>query len=193
MTLTATPLTQIFVLFILSIILTACGGGRERDIDDGGLDDSCRRHEQCEEDELCSDSRCQPAYGTTYRIGITNVSLSRTNSPSGDAWDDDGTAPDPYICFTIGDGEDAVEECTDVDEDTYSPVFDAFLLEAVLEEAQLFMVELCDDDGESSQCWIVAEMYQVRIQELRAATISLIPDDPTRLGDWAVTLSFRAM
>jgi hypothetical protein len=176
--------------------LAACGR-QDRPIDDAGDDDgatqACARHEQCAADELCNEAACEPAYGREYRIGVTNVSLSRDHAPSGAPWDEDGTAPDPQICFALTTGADVVERCTGVEADTFSPVFDAFTLEVVLEDDQLFEVLLCDDDPGEPECWTVGRINGLAVPTLRAASLTLIPDDPARLDDWAVTLSFDAI
>jgi hypothetical protein len=180
---------------VLIALATGCGG-QDRPVDDGGDDDTgpggCSRHESCEEDELCTeDTRaCEPAYGRSYRMTLSNVSVHRTHSPDGSPWDEDGGLPDLYLCLTLVEAE----HCTAVAQDTNTPQFDDFVVEAVLEHYQHIEVELCDDDTPADpQCWIVAELESLAVPTLRAGTLTLIPDDPSRLDDWAVTLSFHPL
>ncbi len=185
--------SALFVLFLV----TGCGR-QDRNIEDGGLDDSgqsCSRHEQCGVDMLCNDLTCEPAYGRLYRIGITNVNLSRDHSPDGGPWDDDGTGPDPIVCFVLTIDDESEEHCTNVEEDTFSPIFDSFTAEVMLEENQMFEVLLCEVDPapEETACWTVGLLQGVSVVHLRTGTLTFIPDDPSRLDDWAVTISFDAI
>lgn len=178
----------------LALGLVALGSGcrgPDRPVDDGGDGSGvCSRHESCEDDELCNDdtSACEPVYGRTWRIGLRSVSANSDHAPSGDPWDDDGSLPDPFVCVTVVDQE----RCTEVAPDTVTPRFNTFTFETTIDQYQHWEVELCDDDSPADPlCFIVAELESLYVPNLRAGTLTLIPDDPSRLDDWAVTLSFH--
>lgn len=176
----------------LLALLAGCGGP-DRPLEDGGDDGgagSCSRHESCEDDELCNDETrvCEPVYGRAWRVGLSSVSVNRAHAPSGDPWDDDGSLPDLQTCLTVVD----TERCTDPAPDTATPQFDAFTFETTIEQYQHWEVELCDDDAPADPlCFVVGEFESIYVPTLRAGTLTLLPDDPSRLDDWAVTLSFH--
>lgn len=193
----------VVVLSILLVSALGCSGPDDRNIEDGGLLDGdtdgssdtlsggCRRHEQCGEEQICNESTglCEPVYGRRYLVGITNVSLHRNHSPDGSDWDDDESLPDPFVCFTFGDGH---TQCTEVEQDTPTPVFGLFTMEVDITQYQQTQLEICDDDTpDEPSCWLVADLPGVAVQTLRAGTLTLFPDDPTRMDDWAITVSFN--
>lgn len=193
-------------IFLLSVSLSGtsgCGGPEDRTIEDSGSNDGggdtlsdspsggCRGHDQCGDEQLCNEATrsCEPVFGRRYLVGITNVSLHRAHSPDGNDWDDDGSLPDPFVCFTFGDGD---TQCTEVEQDTPTPVFGLFTMEVDITQYQHLQLDLCDDDApDEPTCWLVGDLPGVTVQTLRAGSLTLFPDDSTRMDDWAITVSFN--
>ena len=54
----------------------------------------------CAGDTICLDGTCRPAFSRFYRFGVYDATFATTDG-NGQAWDVDGSAPDPFFTVSI--------------------------------------------------------------------------------------------
>jgi hypothetical protein len=125
---------------------------------------TCATSATCPADKVCSGGVCASPFGLHYRIVILEAKIN-PKTTTGGAWDNNGSAPDPYVVITIG----GVSWYTTTKLDTLQPSWKEYVPYTV-GAATAIRFEVRDSDVNSSTLIGAIELKPVPATVLHAGT-----------------------